>query len=218
MAAISQGTAAYERARAKAADYLAFRPGLHVNLLLAGAEPHRLFDGLSTNFQAMHDELAGSGPLPQRLNLATALRRAGEMLAASAASVRRELVVVSDFQRTSWESADFSAIPQDTRIELESVAPAKPPANLAVLRVSAPEQIVQGRPGRIEVEVGNYSPASRKLRVALEIEGTDSEADAAAYQLAGICEANQSITLSQEVTFARDGVPGTRGCWTTTTR
>ncbi|HEX3998841.1 MAG TPA: BatA domain-containing protein [Pirellulales bacterium] len=205
MAAISQGTAAYERARAKAADYLAFRPGLHVNLLLAGAEPHRLFDGLSTNFQAMHDELAGSGPLPQRLNLATALRRAGEMLAASAASVRRELVVVSDFQRTSWESADFSAIPQDTRIELESVAPAEPPANLAVLRVSAPEQIVQGRPGRIEVEVGNYSPASRKLRVALEIEGTDSEADAAAYQLAGICEANQSITLSQEVTFARPG-------------
>ena len=205
MAAVSQGTAAFERARSKAADFLAFRPGLHVNLLLAGAEPRSLFDGLSTNFQAMHDELATSAAQPERLNLAAALSRAGEMLAASAPAVRRELVVVSDFQRTSWQSADFTPLPADTLVELESVAPAETPANAAVLRVSAPEQIVQGRPGRLEIELGNYSPASRKLRVQVEIDGNDSEADNATYQLTGVCEAGKTVTLSQEVSFARPG-------------
>ena len=174
-----------------------FRPGLHANLLLAGAEPSSLFDGLSTNFQAMHDELAHSGPRPQRLNLVAALSRAGEILAGTASTVRRELVVVSDFQRKSWESADFSAVPADTQIELESVAPAETPANIAVLRVSTPEQVVQGRPGRLDVEVGNYSPASRKLSVQVEFDGdsgsdSGSDTDSATYHLSGVCEANKT--------------------------
>jgi len=202
MAAVSHGTAAFERARAKAADYLVFRPGLHANLLLAGAEPSSLFDGLSTNFQAMHDELAHSGPRPQRLNLVAALSRAGEILAGTASTVRRELVVVSDFQRKSWESADFSAVPADTQIELESVAAAETPANMAVLRVSTPEQVVQGRPGRLDVEVGNYSPASRKLSVQVEFDG---DSDSSTYHLSGVCEANKTATLSQDVMFAHSG-------------
>ena len=202
MAAVSQGTAAFERARAKAADYLVFRSGLHANLLLAGAEPSSLFDGLSTNFQAMHDELDHSRPRPERLNLAAALSRAGEFLAGTASTVRRELVVVSDFQRKSWESADFAALPADTRIELESVAPAEAPANAAVLRVSTPEQVVQGRPGRLEVEVGNYSPASRKLSVQVEFDG---DSDSATYHLSGVCEPNKTLTISQDVMFARPG-------------
>jgi hypothetical protein len=202
MAAVSQGTAAFERARAKAADFLVFRPGLHASLLLAGAEPSSLFDGLSTNFQAMHDELDHSGPRPQRLNLAAALSRAGELLAGTAATVRRELVIVSDFQRESWVAADFSIVPPDTRIELESVAPAETPSNAAVLRVSTPEQVVQGRPGRLDVEVGNYSPASRKLSVQVEFDG---ELDSATYHLTGVCESNKTLTLSEEVMFARPG-------------
>ncbi len=210
MAAVSHGTAAFERARAKASDYLVFRPGLHANLLLAGAEPSSLFDGLSTNFQAMHDELAHSAPRPQRLNLVAALSRAGEILAGTASTVRRELVVVSDFQRKSWESADFSAVPADTQIELESVAPAESPANIAVLRVSTPEQVVQGRPGRLEVEVGNYSPASRKVSVQVEFDGdsgsnSGSDTDSATYHLSGVCEANKTTTLSQDVMFAHPG-------------
>ena len=216
MAAVSQGTAAYERARAKAADYLVFRSGLHVNLLLAGAEPISLFDGLSTNFQAMHDELDHSGPRPERLNLAAALSRAGEFLAGTASTMRRELVIVSDFQRNSWATADFTAVPADTRIELESVAPAETPSNAAVLKVSTPEQVVQGRPGRLEVEVGNYSPASRKLSVQVEFDG---DSDSATYRLMGVCEANKTLTISQDVMFARPGWrAAAHGCSTTTTR
>ena len=142
--------------------------------------------------------------------MSPALSRAGEILAGTASTVRRELVVVSDFQRKSWESADFSAVPADTQIELESVAPAETPANIAVLRVSTPEQVVQGRPGRLEVEIGNYSPASRKVSVQVEFDGdsgsgSGSDTDSATYHLSGVCEANKTTTLSQDVMFAHPG-------------
>ena len=35
----------------------------------------------------------------------------------------RELIIVSDFQRTNWTSVDFSVLPEDTRIQLEPVDP-----------------------------------------------------------------------------------------------
>ena len=48
---------------------------------------------------------------------------------------RRELVIISDFQRSNWAAVDFAVLPEDTLIQLESVAPPEPLANLAVLRV-----------------------------------------------------------------------------------
>ncbi len=74
---------------------------------------------------------------------------------------RRELVVVSDFQRSTWAKADFSPLPADTQIQLESTAPPEPLANLAILRVEGRTAGSQAST-QLDVEVGNYSPTARK--------------------------------------------------------
>ena len=105
------------------------------------------------------------------------------------AAVRRELIILSDFQRTDWSTFDLSPLPKDTVVRLESVAPAQAPANLAVLRVSAAGRLVEGREARVEVDVGNYSPAARQVQVDLTIgDGT--------YRLEGLCPPNVATTLS----------------------
>ena len=126
-----------ERARTVTANYLRYRPGLAANLILAGARPRGVFDGPSTNFDALREGLARCRALPERSDVNRALDMAARMFGARSPSDqrRRELVLVSDFQRSNWAKADFSPLPADTHIQFESTAPAEPPANLAILRV-----------------------------------------------------------------------------------
>jgi hypothetical protein len=155
-----------ERARTVAENYLRYRPGLAANLILAGAQPRGVFEGPSTNFDALRDELARCRPLPQRFDVNAALEMAARMLAPANENDdrRRELVVVSDFQRTAWAKADFGPLPKVTHIELKSTAPAEPPVNLAILRVEGRTAGSQGST-QLDVEVGNYSPTARKVTV-----------------------------------------------------
>jgi hypothetical protein len=199
MAAETRGVRAFERARALAAKHLAYRLGLRANLVLAAARPQATFDRPSTNFASLRDELARAAPLPQRLHAQAALGRAAELLASAAGQVvRRELVVISDFQRGNWAGVDFSALPVDTLIELESVAPAETPPNLAVERVGPRGRVEQGREFRLEVEVGNYSTAARKVDVEVTI--GDST-----FRLQGLCTPSTKSTLGSEVTLRQAG-------------
>ena len=126
MAASQGGIEAFERARARAAEHFAFERGLRANLIRAGATARPAFDHLSNNQGALRDELARTRVQPQRLNIQPALALAAQIFAdESSESSRRELIVISDFQRTSWANADFSVLPADTKIELESVAPGR---------------------------------------------------------------------------------------------
>ena len=107
-------------------------------------------------------------------------------------------MIISDFQRTNWAGADFAALPDDVHIQLESLAPAEPPENLAVLSVAVDGHPVEGQPGRLEVEIGNYSPTAR--RVACEVALGEL-----AYRLEGVAPASGKITLSQDVALAETG-------------
>jgi hypothetical protein len=200
MAAEKGSVRVFERARGIAARQFENRAGTQVNLILAGAVPQSVFDRLSTNVAALHDALGQTQPLPQRLNVQPALNRAGELLSNSAggATARRELVIVSDFQRSNWAAADFTALPADTAIKLESVAPEEPPANLALLRVSPRGRVEQGREFRLEVDVGNYSKSPRKVDVELAL-GSN------VYHLSGSCPPGVKTTLGTEATLREPG-------------
>jgi hypothetical protein len=200
MAAESNGVALLERARPLAAEYLGDRPGLGANLLLAGASARPVFDRLSGNFAALRDELAQARPRPERLNVQAAVGRAGELLAGARGGpgLRRELVIVSDFQRSGWAAVDFAALPLDTRVQLVSVAPADPLPNLAVLRAGVRGRAEQGRAARLEVEVGNFSPAARPVEVELTLGD-------ATYRVQGVCAAWAKITLGTDVPLRQGG-------------
>ena len=199
MAAASNGIRAMERARPIAAKHVEYRANTQSNLILSAATARPVFDRPSTNVAALVDEVAKATALPQQLNAQAALNNAAEMLSRiDGDKVRRELIVISDFQRANWVSADFSVLPKDTIIELESVAPAETPANLAIVRVAPQGRVQRGRPFRLEVEIGNFSPTPRP--VAVEVTVGEHQ-----FHLQGTCTAGGNSTLVAEATIPTEG-------------
>jgi len=193
MAAAEHGIGAMERARSAAGEHLRYRPGLKANLILAGATPQAAMEQPSTNFGALADALGRAEPLPERTDARKTLELAARMLARSSPQDqrRRELVIVSDFQRSTWGSADFSVLPPDTRVQLESVAAKSPLSNLAILRTDCRLAGSQGGSGQLAVELGNYSPVPQRVAVEADLDG-------ATYRLEGTCLAGRRTTLWTE--------------------
>lgn len=194
MAAVSQGSTTLERARPLAAAQLTDQPGLRANLLLASSRVQPVFEELSANLPALQDELAHAQVRPERLDVQAAVNRAAEMLAKSSQSTgqHRELIIFSDFQRSNWATVDFSVLPADTHIQLESVAAGRAPANLAILQVAAQGRPEQGRDLHLEVEVGNYSETARQVQVEVSL-------GEARYRLNGLCPPGIGTVLSTDV-------------------
>ncbi|MDB5387636.1 MAG: hypothetical protein JWM11_3282 [Planctomycetaceae bacterium] len=198
MAAVVHGIQTFERARPLAAQRLEYRNGMRVNLILAGARSQPVFEQPSTNFAALRDALTGAKPLPQELDVTQVLPLAAEMLAQGDPEAKRELIIISDFQRTNWATADFSAVSGDVQIELESVASEEVPTNLTVLRVATQGRPEPGRETRIEVEIGNYSPSPRTVRTEVTLGAT-------VLQLSGVCGPYSKATLTGEVLISQLG-------------
>ncbi|MBW3541206.1 MAG: BatA domain-containing protein [Planctomycetes bacterium] len=199
MAARERGVEVFERARPLAADELAYQPGLKANLILAAAQPVALFAEPSTNFAALREELAGAHPRPERSNVPAALTAAAEMLdRGDRPGVRRELVIVSDFQRSDWAAADFSLLPADITIRLESVAPHEAPPNLAIVRAGTRGPVEAGRDARLHVDIGNFSATPRQVRV-------EARLNEAVLQLTGNCPARATTTLTGSLVLQEAG-------------
>jgi hypothetical protein len=195
MAAAEHGIPAFERARAAAAEQLTYRPGLTANLILAAARAEPTFARPSTNFAALRDELGRAAVRAERLDVAAALAAAAAMFDGPP-SLRRELIIVSDFQRNSWSRADFSVIPADVKIAFESVAPTSPPANVAIVGTSVRSRTTQGREAVVEIEAANYGPLGRSIDVELRFGD-------AMQRLQGSCAPYAQTVLTAE--FAVEG-------------
>ncbi|MBI1249385.1 VWA domain-containing protein [bacterium] len=194
MGAVDGTTTVFQKARSVADKYLQYRPGLRTNLILVGARPAAVFDNVSTNFKALREELAAIDVQPQQIDVQAGLELAARQLAPKDAQDkrRRELIVISDFQRANWGSTTFDSLPEKTKIQLESVASAKPLANLAVVRANC--RTLGARRDRLQVEVvvGNYSSAGREG--AVEITLGD-----AVYPISSTFPPQEATLLTQEV-------------------
>ncbi len=200
MWALQHGAANFERARVIAAGHLKYRPGLRGDLILAGARPRSVFAAASQNFEALREALDKATVSGEALDVNRALEAAAKTLAPESESDhrRRELVIVSDFQRTNWARADFGPLPADTLIQLESVAPQEPPANLAILATRLRGRAAPNTPAQFEVEVGNYAPTAQ--RAAVDVTLGD-----AAVRLEGLCPPGRATVLTQDITLPTAG-------------
>ncbi|HEX4796681.1 MAG TPA: BatA and WFA domain-containing protein [Humisphaera sp.] len=198
MAATSRGVSSFDRARAAAAKYLTFAESARADLILAAAKPHAASERLTGNFAALRDELAAARPLPQRLDVMAAINQAAELLAASPPDRQRELVIISNFQRSNWAAADFSPLPKDTKIQIESVAPIDAPPNVAILKVTSQGRAEVGREARLEIDVANYSSGPREIKI-------DVNVGRAATSLTGTCAPGATTTLVATMTPAETG-------------
>ena len=199
MGAVANGIQSMERARPVAARHVDYQPETQSNLILGGATPRAVFDRPSTNVSALIDEVSRATPVPQRFNVQAGLNQAADMLSnVSGDNVKLELVVISDFQRANWVAADFSVLPVNTSIQLESVAPEETPANLSMVRVAPQGRVEAGRPFRLEVEVGNFSPTPRQVAIDVTI-GEQP------FHLKGTCPAGGNTTLVTEAVLPNEG-------------
>jgi len=191
---------AIERARTIAADYLRYRPGLQANLVRAGARAREVFEQPSANFEILRRELSACRAQPERCDVQRALDVVSRMLTPASAddTRRRELVVVSDFQRANWAMADFSRLPKDVKIQLESVAAKETPANVAILRAEARASHARNRTVQLEVEIGNATSTARKVSVNVTLGAT-------VRQLTGLCPGGRRTRLSEEVELSERG-------------
>ena len=211
MGAASHGIESFERARPLAARQLEYRRGMKADLILAGARPVSVFTRASTNFSVLRDELSRARVQPEKLAVQETLNLASEIMAREESTreeksageresnaQRREVVIVSDFQRSNWAAADFSVLPAGTRIELESVAPDATPPNLAILHVAAQGRAEIGRDLRLEVDVGNFSESPQTVTVEVLLGG-------ASVQLSGLCGPNLKTVLAGDLALRDAG-------------
>ena len=200
MAATDRGIAALERARTSAANFLRYHPGLKTNLLLVGAESRAVFDAPSVNFDQLREELAQATVLPERVDVRKLTETAGKMLApvSSDDHRRRELVIISDFQRSGWAKADFSSLPEGTQIQWESVAPAETLLNLAVLDVRVNTQELAGGSSQCEIDLYNGTSHARQVEVELYV-------GESLWNLKATCLPETTTTIAQDVPWTQTG-------------
>ncbi|MFM2097193.1 MAG: hypothetical protein RIS70_4317, partial [Planctomycetota bacterium] len=192
MAAEQDGVKAIERARAKAARYLADQEGVEASLILAAANPDAGGGEPTSDHSRLRAQLARASALPQRLDAQAALRGAAEVLRGHGSpSTRRECVIISDFQQTNWAAVSFSALPGNTIVQFESIAPQDPPANLAILGCVPRGRAEAGKPLRWEIEVGNYSNIPQTVAAEIRIANQRLRAEAP-------CDAGGRATLVVE--------------------
>ena len=199
MAAHAQGVRVFERARSIAQKYLKYAPDLRVDLILGSSAGTSQFAAPTTNFSAVKETLAQARVLPHTLNPNASIAAAAKaFVSAAGKGARLELVVVSDFQKANWSAANFSALPQDVKIHLESVAPENTPANIAILQVNPRTPLKVNEPNHLDVVVGNYSPAPTSISVSVQV-GEQR------LRLEGVCAAGIKTTLSRPITFQSEG-------------
>lgn len=194
MATRVRGIEMFERGRPLASRNLEYQTDLKADLILAGARSKAVFGTPSTNFAALQEELAGASPRPEKLNVQLALNMASDLLmqGGKADDVRRELIFISDFQRSNWSNADFSVLPKETEIQLLSVGAEETPSNLAILRVSAQGRAEVGQELLLEVDVGNYSSTPQQVRADISLGD-------AVYQIEGFCAPHSKTRLSDKI-------------------
>lgn len=168
MAAGERGIPLFERARAAAAEHFAYRPGATANLIVAATQAEPAFARPSTNFTALRDELARVQVRSERFDVAAAVNAAASMFS-DAPTARRELIFISDFQRAGWSRADFAAIPADVLITFESVAPAKPLENFAIVSAKCRVRSTRGHEAFVEIEAANHTPLAKKIDVEVRL-------------------------------------------------
>lgn len=200
MAATDRGVAAIERARTRAAEFLRYRPGLKANLLLVGADSRGVFDTPSVNFEQLLKELADAEVLPQRVDARKFSEAAARMLAPVSPddNRRRELVVISDFQRSGWAGVDLASLPEGTQIQWESVASSEPLPNLGIRDVRVRAEETSAGPSICEIDVYNGTPNQRLLDLELRI-------GESLWNLKANCRPEAVTTISQELQWKQSG-------------
>lgn len=144
-------------------------------------------------------EINAAAPGPGGTKYGPAIKLAGSLLAESLLP-RKELVLVSDFQRGGWQPDDTMRLPGGATVTTQVVEPAQG-TNLALTPVSLLRTREPGQPERVTVTAGmlnRTSTPAANVPIALELDGRVVQ------DLKISADANGSASVSfQPVTIAQ---------------
>lgn len=172
MSAGRGGNQPVSRAAPIARKYLTAKGAQDLNaaLVMVSANPKSVYENLSTNLTVLRRHAGDLQAVPQAANVNAALLVAADLLKKSPDQARKEVVIVSDFQRSDWGSMQLDVLPNDVHIQLESVA-LDQSTNIALGKVTTPDQIVAGQAVDLSIQVRNDSPTRRAVDCRLEMNG-----------------------------------------------
>ena len=155
----------FDRAKATAHEYVGYRSGLRADIVLAAARAQPLFDRLSENLTGLDAALSAVEAHEEALDADGALAVAAKLFneAGGDRNLRRELIIISDLQRTNWEKASLGVVPAGVTWRFDQVGLTGDVGNLAVCDVSAVSPPRLGEPVDLAVDVGNFSAVEQPV-------------------------------------------------------
>ncbi|MEL6108361.1 MAG: BatA and WFA domain-containing protein [Planctomycetota bacterium] len=143
---------------------------LSAALVTASSRAQSVYEDLSTNLTVLRRRASQLSAVPETADAESAFLLAAQLLGDASEDARREVVVISDFQRSDWGAMPLETLPRDVHVQLESVG-LDSSSNLAITGVSANGNAVAGQPMVLTVEARNDSGASRTLDCKLDVAG-----------------------------------------------
>jgi len=196
MTAGSGGLTNWSSAVVSATQYLESAQGLKAAVVFAGAKPRAVFNELSPNLAALREAVMQAKPLAERCDPRAALEVAAQILEKVKAD-KKELVILSDFQRSNWGTLLLDLVPRDTQIQFHSVS-IPDSGNVAVTSVRFASEPVVGQPVTMEVEIANYSDREVEARCNIDLQAWKRTLTAKVLP-------QSSRTLTETVTFDEEG-------------
>ncbi len=175
--------------------------GDRASVIRAGVAARALSFSPTSDFTRLRRQVESLRATAERTDAGGSLAVAASQLQ-SGGALRKELHIISDFQRTSWADADLAGLPADVRVILHRIAPRgdRPNAGIADIRVHPPQPILGGR-CRVGVHVVNRSPAAERRDVVLRA------SDGREWRQRGVLlPAIESVVVSFDVSFEQPGV------------
>jgi hypothetical protein len=144
----------------------------HVNLVLMAAVPQSSFDSLSENLFLLRKDVRDAQLTQEHADINAALAEAVRQLD-SVPGRRKEIYLISDFQRSNWSSVNFGTVSRNIQIVFISVGPNNA-ENISITSVAVlPASPTVAESAEIVCKVANYS--DRSCEVPLELMFEDGE-------------------------------------------
>jgi hypothetical protein len=145
--------------------------GDRANIILIDAVPEAFLTRPTNNLASLTTRLRAVRPTAEPAAVLAALNLAGAQLEPFPTS-RRELHLVSDFQRTNWQTVDFRGLPRGTHVLFHPIGLDRERPNAWVKAVRCePPRPTRAQPCRLVVELANDSAAPVRRDVSIRING-----------------------------------------------
>jgi len=137
------------------------------NLIVASASPSASFLEPTANRFHLKGDVQIAGLTQERADLDAALAEAVRQLS-KAPGYRKEIHLISDFQRSNWAPVDFAKVPKDVKVVFVSVAGSETD-NFAITEVALqPPSPARGEEVEVLCKVANYGRQSKQLPLQLK--------------------------------------------------